>query len=141
MHIRRAITLELQEKLKNQPAFAGVWIQRIGPTRNSFPCITLYAEAETVTVVSIHNPPRLQERTLTIAVNAWLRGTPDDEKVEADMDALAVLIESVITCPTLASDCLLVATDFKVAEDEPEIHVITLTYHISYFTPEFNPVN
>jgi hypothetical protein len=139
MHIRRAILEALRTQLKTLPDFAGVWIQRIGPVRNAYPCITLHAESETVEHITLQLSPRPQERIITIAVNVWIRGTVDDEKAESDMDAAALLIESIVTTPPGSSGLMLVATDFKVSEEEPEIHVCTLTYHLSYFSTEFNP--
>jgi hypothetical protein len=138
MHKRRALLEALQTQLKTLPGFAGVWIQRIGPVRNSFPCVTLYADAESVETMTIHNQPRPQDRIITVSINAWIRGTVADEKAETDMDDAAVLIESIMTRPAGADDIQLIATDFKVSEDEPEIHVITLTYQISYNTVEFS---
>jgi len=123
MHQRRSYLEALRTQLKTLTGFSGVWIQRIGPTRNSFPCVTLYADAEAVETLTVHAPPRKQGRKLTVNINAWVRGTVNDEKAESDMDDAAVLIESIIRTPTGASDIRLIATDFKVAEDEPEIHV------------------
>ncbi len=139
MHIRRNILEALRTQLQTLPGFAGVWIQRIGPTRNAYPCITLYAEAETVDNIGFQPSPRPQERTLTIAVDIWVRGTVNDEKAESDMDSFAVAVEAVLTLPALANALQLHATDFKVDESEPEIHVVTLTYHLTYFSTEFSP--
>lgn len=137
MHPRRRILTDLQTQLKALSGFSGVWIQRIGPKRNAFPAITLFADAETVETLSIHNQPRPQDRALTVSINAWVLGTVADEKAEIDMDAAAELIESAINKPDNADDILLVATDFTVSEDEPEIHVCTLTYRVMYDTVEF----
>lgn len=139
MHIRRSILEALRAQLQTLPGFAGVWIQRIGPIRNAYPCITLYAEAETVDYLTLQLSPRPQERTLTVAVNIWIRGAIDDEKPEIDMDAFALTVEGILTRPALATEMQLAATDFKVSEDEPEIHVVTLTYHLSYLSTEFSP--
>lgn len=139
MHKRRALLEALQTRLKTLPGFAGVWIQRFGPSRLAFPSITLYADAETVETRSIHPQPRPQQRILTVSINIWIRGSPNDEKAEVDMDAAALLVESVMICPAAADDILLIATDFKVSEEEPEIHVFTLTYQIAYQTTEFTP--
>jgi hypothetical protein len=140
MHLRRYYLEQLQNQLNALTEFKGVWIQRIGPTRIAFPCITLYAEAETVDTLTIHPQPRPQTRVLTVSINAWIRGSVDDEKAETDMDDAAVSIESVIEDPTGADDIILIATDFKIDEDEPEIHVCTLTYQLSYQSTEFSPV-
>jgi hypothetical protein len=138
MHIRRAFLVALRTQLKTLSGYGGVWIQRIGPTRNAFPALTLFADSETVDFATIHGP-RQQSRVLTVSVLAWIRGTPDDEKAETDMDAAALAIEGVLTAPTGALDLYLIATDFTVAEDEPEVHVVTLTYRLEYITTEFNP--
>ncbi|MDD4906656.1 MAG: hypothetical protein PHD39_10925 [Methylobacter tundripaludum] len=140
MHLRRYYLEALRTQLKTLAGFAGVWIQRIGPTRNSFPCITLYASQETNETLLIHPPPRAQDRVLTVSVCAWIRGTVDDEKAESDMDEAARLIESIMTIPANSDDIVLIATDFTVAEDEPEIHVVTLTYNLHYHSTEFTPV-
>lgn len=141
MHKRRAILEALRTQLKTLSGFAGVWIQRIGPVRNVFPCITLFAEEEKCENLTIHLQPRAQDRILTISINAWIRGTIDDEKAESDMDAAALLIEGIMTKPSGTDDILLMATDFKVSENEPEIHVCTLTYQIYYHTTEFTPTS
>lgn len=139
MHIRRAILEALQTQLKTLTTFAGVWIQRTPPKRIAYPCATLFADAETTETLLIHPQPRKQERVITVTVRAWVKGATDDEKVEVDMDAAAVLIESVMTTPANASDIVLAATDFDVVEEEPELNILTLTYHISYFAVEFTP--
>jgi hypothetical protein len=139
MHKRRALLEALQTRLKTLSGFAGVWIQRIGPSRLAFPSITLYADAETCETLTIHLQPRQQDRVLTVAVNVWIRGTVNDEKAESDMDAAALLVESVMSKPAAADDILLIATDFKVSEEEPEIHVCTLTYQVNYHSTEYNP--
>jgi len=141
MHIRRYFLEYIRNNLKTlpSPSFSGVWIQRIGPSRNSFPCITIYAESESVENLTVHAQPRPQERILTIAVNIWIRGTPDDEKAESDMDSAAVQVEAAMLNNMGADDVILVGTDFNVDEIEPEIHLCKLTYQISYNTREFNP--
>ncbi|UOA08328.1 hypothetical protein [Methylobacter sp. S3L5C] len=138
MHIRRANLESLRTQLQALPDFAGVWIQRIGPVRNSYPCITLYSESETVEYLTFQRSPRPQERTQNVSVNIWVRGTTDDEKAEIDMDNFALAVEAILSQPDKSSAMQLVATDFKVAEDEPELHVVTLTYHLNYFSTEFN---
>jgi hypothetical protein len=137
MHMRRAIMLDLQTQLKTLAGFSGVWIQRIGPIRNAFPAITLYADAESVETLLIHGSPRPQDRVLTVSVNAWIRGTVADERAEEEMDKAAQLIESKLRKPTIADDMVLVATDFTVSEDEPEVHVCSLSYHLSYNQLEY----
>ena len=143
MHIRRAILEALRTQLKTL-GYAGVWIQRIAPTRNAWPCITLYAEEEgvqTITGEVDQYPivPRSQTRIISVPINVWIKSTGDPEKVESDMDDASVAVEAVIVNTFGAADVLLVATDFKVVEDEPEINIVTLTYHISYYAEEQNP--
>jgi hypothetical protein len=139
MHKRRILLEALQAQLKALSAFAGVWIQRIPPSRQSFPCVTLFADSETVDTLTIHPQPRPQERALTVTVNAWIRGTVAGEKAGVDMDEAAAQIEAVMLKPALASDILLIATDFIADETEPEIHAVTLTYRLFYTAIEFSP--
>lgn len=139
VHLRRAYLEALRAQLQTLTGFGGVYIKRVTAMRMAFPVITLYADAETVDTLTIHPPPRPQERVLTVAVNVFIRGAIDDEKAEADADALALLIEQKLRKPAGADDLILVATDFVVAEDEPEVHVLTLTFKIEYQTVEFSP--
>jgi len=136
MHIRRKILEDLRTQLKTLPVFAGVWIQRIGPTRNAYPCITLAADSESIEYLTINMVSRAQYRTVSISITAWVRGTSDDEKSEVGMDAAAEAIESVLTLPANAEDIILLNTDFTVAEDEPEIHAVTLSYSVRYLSEE-----
>jgi hypothetical protein len=140
MHIRRAILENVRAQLKVIPNYGGVWIQRFAPNRNAFPAITLFAENETVDTLTIHNLPRAQERTLTLIVNCWIKGTPDGEKIESDFDNAALDIESTLILPTQAIDFYLLSTDFQFVEDDAEINAVTLTYKIVYETTEFNPL-
>lgn len=138
-HIRRVILEALRTQLLTLPGFGGVWIQRIGPVRNVFPCITLHAENESVATESIHPQPRPQDRSVTVAVNIWVRGTTDDERAESDMDAYALEIEQKLSKPALADDIQLIATEFYVDEEEPEIHQLKLIYQIDYSATELSP--
>ena len=140
MHKRRTILEAVCTRLKTVSGLAGVWIQRSAPTRLAFPCVTLFANEETCETLTINLQPRPQHRVLTISINIWILGSTDDEKAESDMDAAALLVESVISCPAAADDILLIATDFKVSEEEPKIHVCNLTYQIKYQTNELTPI-
>lgn len=140
MHIRRAILKDLRDQLKAANFFTGVWIQRVAPIRISYPSITIHAESEEIDYFGIHPLPRKQDRKLQVAINAWVRGTADDEKAEKDLDAAALIIEETIKQPELANGCMLVAIDFQIAENDPEVHIVTLTYHITYFSTEFAPI-
>jgi hypothetical protein len=138
-HIRRAILEALRDQLLTLTGYGGVWIRRIGPPRNVFPCITLYAENENVTTESVHPQPRPQDRSVTVAVTVWVRGTIDDERAESDMDTHALEIEQKLSKPTHADDIQLIATEFYVDEEEPEIHQLKLIYKIDYSSNEFSP--
>lgn len=139
MHARRAILEQLRSQLKNATGLHGCWIQRIGPRNAAFPHVTLYAESDSVETLTIHAQNRPQDRVLLVAVVAWVRGTPDDEKAEIDLDAAAETVEQSLTTPTHADDMTLISTDFEVSEDEPEIHLARLSYRILYTTTETEP--
>jgi hypothetical protein len=138
MHRRRNILEFLATRLRTLSGYSVVRIQRAGSSRLAYPYITLYAESEECKTLTVHPQPRPQDRALIVSVNVWIRGTVDDEKPETDMDNAAVDVESVMSKPTIADDIELIATDFAVAEDEPEIHVVTLTYRVVYTSTEYS---
>lgn len=131
MHKRRAILEYLRAQLKAAIGLNGCWIQR-GERNAKYPHCTIYAESEAVETLTIHAPSRPQDRQLTVAVIGWVRGLPDDERAEYDLDYVAELIEEVMGPPDIADDMILIGTDFSVSEDEPEIHFVKLTYQVSY---------
>jgi hypothetical protein len=137
MHYRRTYLLDLRTQLLTITGFAGVWIQRISPSRTAFPSITLFADQETLVTETIHSAPRPQDRRLMINVRAWVRGVPDTEKAENDMDAAALAIEQKLRKPSGTDDMILMATDFGIDETDPEVHAVTLTYQIQYQSTEF----
>lgn len=139
MHTRRAILEQLRSQLKNATGLNGCWIQRIGPRNAAFPHVTIYADSDSVETLTIHAPNRPQDRVLSVAVAVWVRGTPDDEKAEADLDAATETVEQSLTTPTHADDMSLISTEFEVSEDEPEIHVARLSYRLTYTTVETQP--
>lgn len=136
MHKRREILEALRTQLLAVSELRGCYIQRIGPAKNEFPHATLFAESDRVETLTIHAPYRPLDRRLTVQVVGWVRGTVDNEKAEADLDATAELIEKNLTVPANVDDMRLLSTDFAVSEDEPEIHQVTLTYQIDYETNE-----
>lgn len=138
MHKRRAYLEALKAQL-DVPGFLGAWIQRAPPMRNVYPCVTLFSDSETILVESVHQAPRPQVRTVNISVNAWLRGSTDHEKPEIDMDACALLIEQTLRKPTGANDLILIGTDYREDENDPEIFVVALTYQLVYRSIEFSP--
>lgn len=139
MHRRRVFLESLREQLQGLPNYGGVWIQRSSPQRNAYPAITLFSDHETSDLQTVHSP-RCMARLLTVAVMVWIRGTPDDEKADIDMDEAAADIELTLRKPVGADDMILVSTDFQYSEDDPEIHAVTLTYRIEYSANEFDPV-
>lgn len=139
MHKRRQFLESIRTQLRNTSLFGGVWISRTGPARAVFPSVTIYADQETVETLTIHAPARPQDRVLIVAVTAWIRGTPNDERPDEEMDKSAELLESNVIKPTGADDMILIATDFEVDLEDPEIHAVTLTYQIRYTLTEFSP--
>ncbi len=136
MHKRRTILEALRTQLLTVAELRGCYIQRIGPAKNDYPHATLFAESESVETLTIHSPTRPQDRTLSVQVIGWVRGTPDNEKAESDLDNTAELIEKKLQPPANVDDMTLLSTDFAVSDDEPDIHQVTLTYQISYQTNE-----
>jgi len=140
MHRRRALIDDLKNQLLLAGHFgAGVWNTRLQPKTNSYPCVTLFAESETVTHTTMHPAPRGQLRTLNISVNAWYRGAVDIEKPETDMDAGALLIEQTLRKPVAAADLQLTGSEYREADDDPELFIVALSYQISYQATEYNP--
>lgn len=140
MHIRRKFLEQIREQLKQgMPKVGGVWIQRIPQQRAAYPSITLYAETDEATLESIHQSPRPQGRLVSLVVTGWVRGSPDDERAEREMDVLAEQIEAVVKAPAEANDLHLVTTEFQVDEEDVEIHTVNLSYLLSYCIDEFSP--
>ena len=146
MHIRRALLESLRTQLKTLAGYGGVWIKRTEPTQNLAKTITLFDENEDVETLSIHSPARPQDRALLISIIAWIRGSIDNEKTEADLDAAALDIEMKLRAPTTAVSGLQVCTDMhlvgsnkQVSENQADLSSITLTYRIDYQTMEFTP--
>ena len=138
MHLRRKIIEELQEQLKTLPSVGKVRNQRLAPKTVAHRDIILYDTEENTDALTVHSQPREQDRALTIIVTAYILGQLDDEKVERDMDEIALDIETVMDCPIDADDIRLLGTDKTVAEDDPSINMVTLTYRLEYNTVEFD---
>ena len=142
-HIRRSYLDDLKTQIKplvTSGKIGGVWIQRAKPSRTAYPLVTLYAENEPVETLVIHAGDRPQDRNLTISIDIWIRGSPDDEKAERDMDKACELVEPILNTPAGADDMQLINTEFQVNEEDPELHTVTLTYQIKYNTVERNPI-
>lgn len=143
MHRRRIIINAIKTQLKTL-GVGGVWNQRAPPTRNVWPAITIYAEEEKIEVVPSYEYPiksRSQNRYLTLAVSIWLRAEQDAEKIEEDMDDWALNVEQTIANDGAMGieDLMLQNTEFGIAEEDPKISIITLTYSIMYYTEEQKP--
>ncbi len=139
MHIRRKLLDQIKAQLKAVTEFAGVWNQRSPPIRAAYPCITLYSVDEEIDQALIHVLPRCLDRNLDVSITVWIKGTPDDEKAEIDMDTMAELVEQVVKCPDLADRCTLKRTDFILDEEEADVHAISLNYQLVYETQENDP--
>jgi hypothetical protein len=137
MHIRRNLLESLRTQLKTITKIGKVRIQRLAPKALAHRDVILYDTEEDTETLLIHPQPRAQNRILTVAVTGYILGQLDDEKVEADMDILALDIEKKMTTPSSADDIRLIATDKTVAEDDPSINILTLTYQLEYNTVEF----
>jgi hypothetical protein len=138
MHHRRKLLEALQTQLKTITTVGKVRIQRIAPKPIAHRDIILFDDEEDVDTLTVHGQPRAQDRRVTITVTGYVLGQNDDEKVERDMDALALDIESKMTTPTNAEDIRLIGTDKTVAEDDPNVNVVTLTFQMEYNTTEFS---
>ncbi|MBA4152483.1 MAG: hypothetical protein C0509_07975 [Acinetobacter sp.] len=138
MHKRRRIIDDIKGQLKSSGQFGGVWTQRT-PPRSNYPAVNIYAESETTQTEYAQQAPRLQERTLILAVECWVKDSNVDEKAERDMDAMADIIEQILMRPADALDSSLISTAFAVDEDDPGLIVLTLNYQIDYCTVENNP--
>ena len=146
MHKRQQILQALRLQLINTANFTGVWIQRAAPQRITYPSITLFALPEETETETIHPHPRPQLRKLTVQINGWIRKTPDPEKIEADLDAAALLIEQsvhleqlLISNPFLIDDLVLVSTDFSETDGDEIVPYVSLLYDIYYQSVENNP--
>jgi len=133
VHKRRQIIENIRTKLKTMPNIGGCWIQQVPPKRIAWPCLTLHADNETNNPLTIHEPD--DERFINLQVTAWIRGTPDDERIDAEMDKMGLAIEKLMNEDFGASSCRLIQTDFITDQEEPEIHQLTITYQIIYYTP------
>lgn len=142
MHQRQAILEAIKANLSTIKSFQRVRITRQATSAaigNVFPAITLFPASETTDTLTIHRQARPQERVLLVSVRGWVLGTVDVEKAESDMSIVSARIESAMTNQiTGINDVLLLATDFEVAEDEPQIHIVTLNYRVDYFINEMS---
>lgn len=140
MHDRQKILNELRTQLKNSTYFAGVWVQRVIPNKNVFPCVTLFADNETVDTLTIHNGNRPQDRFVNVSIVGWVKGARlSDEQIEIELSIMSAEIEKQISPPTGAIDIKLDSTDYLVDDAEPELHSIKLNYLLNYGTSERTP--
>jgi len=140
MHQRRQIIKAIQANLVAVKYFSWVRNTRapILPTvANAYPGVTLYIDNEPVITETIHLQPRPQSRTPLVVIRVWLKGTNDPEYVEEQMDIQSARVEEVMSNAIPGIDDLrLVSTDFEVVDEEPLLHVVTLSYQLDYFSYE-----
>jgi hypothetical protein len=143
MHVRRRLLTDIKNQLKSIPDFSRrAWNQRQSP-KNQYPCATVYAVSEPVSIESINEAPRSQQRALTIHISIFIKATQDDEKLECDIDNYTHLVESTIKAPIGVTDLRLLDTIFpEVFQDEEKLEVaeVVMVYMLGYDTTEFNPV-
>ena len=139
MHPRRQIIENVREALLTVKEFKSirntrqtVLGQHVGP---AFPCVTFYAENESNEVLTIHPEP-IELRQTAVAVRVWIMGTTEIEYAEKQIDIQCERVEEAMWLRFWTPDdelsCRLVGTDFDAAEDEPLLHVVTLTYQLDY---------
>ncbi len=154
-HTRRQLLERVQAKLKTQPAFVAVYLQRgKRDTQKSYPYVTVCA-ADSESVITDGNEPKFwqanrdQTRTLPIKLSVWVAQNADAEKLEADLDKYALLIEQALN-DNLGGypiqDVVLTGTTFPLEKDslydeEPQLNRIDVTYTIDYITTESNPTD
>ena len=146
MHARRTLLGQIKTALDANSAIKGCWLQRSPPTRNLWPCVTIYVESETVDTQGLMQP-RMQIRTMQVIVKGWVRPREDDEAMEADMDQLCVEIEETLKGSSLTSekDLTLESTSFQMTDIAPDagspVYLLSaeMGYRLTYATAEYAP--
>lgn len=140
-HVRAALLAAAKAALDANTALPAVYAQRVPPTRQIWPAVCVYAEAEDVEQLGM-TYPRQQLRTLQMQVKGWLRPTQDDEANETALDQLAVEIEDTLKASSLAGDKDLALVSTTWADElvgELAMMSVTLTYQARYTTTEYLP--
>ncbi len=137
--IRQAIVAQLRGSAPTYATAAGarVFETRMAPLRQTeLPAIAVYAGDEAIDPDSASTAPRELKRTLTVAVEAWVRLT---ENVDDALDDLALEIETAMDSDlnfgSLAFDSVLSSTEIglKMDGDRP-MGCARLEYSVTYHT-------
>ena len=147
-HLRQHYLEQIQSQLKTIDVIKGVWIQRTRRKQaRTYPNVTVFAIEETVLTPAANVnfdslAARSQTRTVPVAVRVWVNQNDDAEKLERDFNDVSLKIETTLKNTFGAVDLILQGTDFSAHEqdeEEPNINSLTLTYHLVYYSEEFNP--
>lgn len=138
MHERQAIRDAAVTALAGATAAgARVYKTRLAPIRQAeLPAISVYTEEESVTPESLKTSPRELTRSVTLAVEAWVRAT---DNVDDALDDLALEIETAMDADqnlgATAFDSILMRTEIglKLDGDRP-MGCVHLEYAVTYHT-------
>lgn len=140
-HARATLLAAVKTALAANAAIGKVYLQRLGPTRQIWPAVCVYADAESVEALGMAYP-RQQLRDLQVVCRGYVRPSQDEEADEAALDALAVEIEDTLKASSLTGekDLTLVGTDWGTEEiGELALLTVNLTYRLRYTTTEYLP--
>lgn len=137
-HERKQIRDAIVARLTGETA-AGtrVFTSRIAPIRVAqLPAISVYTDSETVDAASLKTFPRELTRTVTVAIEGWVRVT---DGVDDALDALALEIETAMDGDNYLSatcgDSMLISTEFGMKLDgDREMGAVRLEYTATYRT-------
>lgn len=142
-HARKAIRERVTTVLTGLTTTgARVYQSRVYPMREAqLPGLLIFTESETMELASL-TPPRTQQRTLNLVVEAYVRGVSN---YDSDLDIIAEEVEEALTADltlnSLARDLSVVGfeAEFSGEGDQP-LATGRFTVEINYITVE-NAVN
>lgn len=140
-HVRSTLLGEVKSALAANAAIAKVYAQRVPPTRQLWPAVLVYAEAEAVEALGLAYP-RQYLREMTLVIKGYVRPGQDEEAGETALDVLAVEIEDTLKYTSLTGekDFTLVGTDWGQEEaGELLLLTVSLTYRLRYTSTEYSP--
>lgn len=140
-HVRAALLASVKSTLAGNSALAKVYNQRIPPTRQIWPAVCVYAEAETVENLGM-SYPRQQLRDLSLVCKVYARPSQDEEANEVALDVLTVEIEDTLKASSLTGekDLSLVATEWGQEEvGDMLLLTVALAYRLRYTVTEYSP--
>ena len=140
-HVRASLLASVKSTLAGNTAIAKVYGQRVPPTRQMWPAVCVYAEAEAIENLGL-SYPRQQLREITLVCKGWVRPTQDEEAGEVALDALTVEIEDTLKASSLTGekDLSLVAADWGQEEvGDLLLLTVSLTYRLRYTVTEYSP--